>query len=210
MNGVMMPSVSAGSSHREARVTCTPQVMVPSGAALAGPKAPSVRAAARSEIRARHLGTLMFPPSWSQGWALPRKRLVGDDLALATAAQSRRVTQASPRPPISCDMGGLSSRPPRGASSYAPVVTSILAAGAVLAAALVKGAIGFGFPTLGTPLLSLAMDVKTAVAVLIVPNIAMDSIQFVRRGSPLAIVRRFAPLLAGGAVGTVVGTRLLM
>ena len=95
-------------------------------------------------------------------------------------------------------------------SSYAPVVTSILAAGAVLAAALVKGAIGFGFPTLGTPLLSLAMDVKTAVVVLIVPNIAMDGIQFVRRGSPLAIVRRFAPLLVGGAVGTVVGTRLLM
>jgi uncharacterized protein len=97
-----------------------------------------------------------------------------------------------------------------GVSSYAPAVTSILAAGAVLAAALVKGAIGFGFPTLGTPLLSLAMDVKTAVVVLIVPNIAMDGIQFVRRGSPLAIVRRFAPLLVGGAVGTVVGTRLLM
>src|SRR5262245_3539633 len=35
MNGVMMPSVSAGSSHREASVMWTPHVMVPSGAAAA-------------------------------------------------------------------------------------------------------------------------------------------------------------------------------
>ena len=36
MNGVMMPSVSAGSSQRDASVMCTPQVTVPSGAAEAG------------------------------------------------------------------------------------------------------------------------------------------------------------------------------
>jgi hypothetical protein len=48
------------------------------------------------------------------------------------------------------------------------------------------------------------------VVALIVPNIAMDSIQFSRRGAPLAIVRRFAVLLAFGAFGTVVGTRLLV
>ena len=89
-------------------------------------------------------------------------------------------------------------------------MTTLLAAAAVLAAALIKGSIGFGFPTLGTPLLSLTMDVKTAVVVLILPNIVMDGIQFARRGAPLATVRRFSPLLAGGAVGTVVGTRLLI
>jgi len=95
-------------------------------------------------------------------------------------------------------------------SSYAPLVTTLLASAAVLAAALIKGAIGFGFPTLGTPLLSLTMDVKTAVVVLILPNIVMDGIQFVRRGAPVATVRRFSLLLAGGAVGTVLGTRLLI
>jgi hypothetical protein len=36
----------------------------------------------------------------------------------------------------------------------------LLGAGAVLLAAFVKGGIGFGFPTLGTPLLSLVIDVK--------------------------------------------------
>ena len=88
-------------------------------------------------------------------------------------------------------------------------MTAILAAGVVLLAALIKGSIGFGFPTLGTPLLSLVLDVKTSVVVLIIPNIVMDALQFVRRGAPMATVRRFAFLLAFGAVGTVVGTRLL-
>jgi uncharacterized membrane protein YfcA len=92
----------------------------------------------------------------------------------------------------------------------APVLSAILAGGIVLLAALLKGAIGFGFPTLGTPLLSLVMDVKAAVVVLILPNIVMDSIQFVRRGAPMAIVRRFSVLLLFGAVGTVIGTRLLV
>jgi len=89
-------------------------------------------------------------------------------------------------------------------------VTAILAAGVVLLAALVKGAIGFGSPTLGTPLLSLVMDVKAAVVVLIIPNIVMDGLQFARRGAPMATVRRFAVLLVFGALGTVAGTRLLV
>ena len=82
-------------------------------------------------------------------------------------------------------------------------------AAVVLTAAFIKGAIGFGFPSLATPLLSLFVNVKTAVVVLILPNIVMDGIQFVRRGTPLAIARRFGFLLAAGAVGMVLGTRVL-
>lgn len=82
-------------------------------------------------------------------------------------------------------------------------------AAVVLLAAFVKGAIGFGFPSLATPLLSLVVDVRTAVVVLILPNIVMDGIQFARRGAPLATVRRFSGLLAAGAVGIVLGTYLL-
>ena len=77
-------------------------------------------------------------------------------------------------------------------------------------AAFVKGTIAFGFPTVATPLLSLLVDVKTAVVVLILPNIVMDGLQFLRNGAPVATMRRFAVLLAFGAVGTVVGTRLLI
>jgi uncharacterized membrane protein YfcA len=84
-----------------------------------------------------------------------------------------------------------------------------LVALAVAAAAFVKGSIGFGFPTLGTPLLSLLVDVKTAFLVLIVPNIVMDGMQFVRAGAPRTTVRRMTWLVAFGAVGMVIGTHLL-
>ena len=80
---------------------------------------------------------------------------------------------------------------------------------AVAVAAFVKGAIGFGFPTLGTPLLALVVDVKTAFLVLIVPNIVMDGLQFVRSGAQRVTARRLLPLVATGAVGMVLGTRLL-
>jgi hypothetical protein len=87
---------------------------------------------------------------------------------------------------------------------------AVLLALAVAAAAFVKGAIGFGFPTLGTPLLTLLVDVKTAFLVLIVPNIVMDGLQFMRRGAPRETIRRMGWLVVFGAVGTVVGTRLLV
>lgn len=80
---------------------------------------------------------------------------------------------------------------------------------AVAVAAFVKGAIGFGFPTLGTPLLALFVDVKTAFLVLIVPNIVMDGMQFVRSGAQAATARRLLPLVASGAVGMVLGTHFL-
>src|SRR5262252_4971461 len=43
MNGVMMPSVSAGSSQRDASVMCTAHVIVPWGAAAAGAASPLER-----------------------------------------------------------------------------------------------------------------------------------------------------------------------
>jgi uncharacterized membrane protein YfcA len=88
------------------------------------------------------------------------------------------------------------------------VIPAVMAA-VVLAAAFIKGAIGFGFPSLATPLLSLVVDVKTAVVLLILPNIVMDGIQFARRGAPLTTVRRFGGLLLSGGVGIVLGTRVL-
>jgi uncharacterized protein len=98
----------------------------------------------------------------------------------------------------------------RGALGVDQVLASALASAlAVLLAAAVKGAIGFGFPTLGTPLLALVVDVKAAVVLLIVPNIVMDGLQARRRGDLVPAVRRFASLVAFGAAGTVLGTRLL-
>ena len=47
------------------------------------------------------------------------------------------------------------------------------------------------------------------MVVLILPNIVMDAIQASRRGDLFPTARRFALLVACGAVGTVAGTRLL-
>jgi uncharacterized membrane protein YfcA len=80
---------------------------------------------------------------------------------------------------------------------------------AVLLAAAVKGAIGFGFPTVSTPLLALFVDLKQAVVLLILPNLVMDLVQAVRRGSLMETTRRFAVLVGFGALGTLIGTRLL-
>lgn len=77
-------------------------------------------------------------------------------------------------------------------------------------AAFVKGCVAFGFPTVATPLLALVVDVKTAVAITIVPNIVMDGVQAFRRGGVLGSVRRLAPLLLFGLLGTVAGTYLLV
>src|SRR5712692_340157 len=63
MNGLMNASVSLGSSQRPARVTGSPHVSVPSGAAAAGPvRAESSSSATSGTIRQRMTRALMAPP----------------------------------------------------------------------------------------------------------------------------------------------------
>jgi uncharacterized membrane protein YfcA len=87
-----------------------------------------------------------------------------------------------------------------------------LLGGAVAAfvGAFVKGTIGFGFPTVATPLLALFVDVRTAVAVLVPPNLVLDGLQARRGGGLGATLERFKVMLVFGAVGTLAGTHLLV
>lgn len=80
----------------------------------------------------------------------------------------------------------------------------------MLVSAIIKGSIGFGFPTLATPLLALFINIKVAVAVLVLPNIAMDSIQVIRRGGVLPTARRLWVVILFGMAGTVIGTWFLV
>src|SRR4030095_456878 len=98
---------------------------------------------------------------------------------------------------------------PGGGPARGPLALE-LAAAAVFVAAFVKGAIGFGFPTVGTPLLALVVDVKTAVPLLVVPNLVMDGFQFRRQGPVGDAPRRLLPLLVFTIVGTIIGTKLLV
>src|SRR5205085_1879328 len=92
-----------------------------------------------------------------------------------------------------------------------PDLTTVLSGVAVvLVASFLKGIVGFGFPTTATTLLALFVDVKIAVALVILPNIVMDGVQMARRGHLLETGRRLAVVLVSGIVGIVIGTRLLV
>jgi uncharacterized membrane protein YfcA len=80
----------------------------------------------------------------------------------------------------------------------------------VAVAAFVKGAIGFGFPGIATPVVALVADVRTAVVVLLVPNLVMDAWQLARRPGLGRAVRRHAALLAAGVAGMALGTQVML
>src|SRR5262245_61837319 len=92
MNGVAMPSVSPGSSHRDGSVTCTPKVRVPSGAAAAGPARPSTSAA--TTITKHEVDDLMDASQGQGGGSFSQRRPFVDGRSLVAellrGALSRR------------------------------------------------------------------------------------------------------------------------
>jgi len=52
--------------------------------------------------------------------------------------------------------------------------TTILVGVFLLLAAYVKGTTGMGFPLIATPMVVLLLDIRTAITILIIPNIVMD------------------------------------
>jgi uncharacterized membrane protein YfcA len=81
---------------------------------------------------------------------------------------------------------------------------------AVLLASYIKGVIGFGFPAISTPFLALFVDLRTAIVVLIFPNLVMDGIQTLRKPGLLETLRRHWVLYLCGIGGTYLGTQFLV
>jgi uncharacterized membrane protein YfcA len=88
--------------------------------------------------------------------------------------------------------------------------TTLLVGVALLIAAFVKGTTGLGFPLIATPTVALILDIRTAVTILIIPNIVMDMAQVFRGSFPAGILRRFVWLILLTIVGVFLGTRLLV
>jgi uncharacterized membrane protein YfcA len=88
--------------------------------------------------------------------------------------------------------------------------TYLLVGAALLLAAFVKGATGLGFPLIATPTVALLLDIRTAVTILILPNLFMDSAQIVRGGFPSEVFRRFAGLIVPTIIGVFLGTTVLV
>lgn len=88
--------------------------------------------------------------------------------------------------------------------------TTIIVAVALLIAAFTKGTTGFGFPLIATPMVTLLLDIRTAVTILLIPNILMDVTQLFRGAFPTATVRRFGCLLLFTVAGVFLGTKALV
>lgn len=80
---------------------------------------------------------------------------------------------------------------------------------AVLGAAIIKGAVGFGFPLVATPITSTIWDARNAVLVISLASLFNNFSITVRGGGSRTTFRRFLPTIAGLVVGTITGTLLL-
>ncbi|MCC6174370.1 MAG: sulfite exporter TauE/SafE family protein [Chloroflexi bacterium] len=79
----------------------------------------------------------------------------------------------------------------------------------ILGAAVIKGAIGFGFPLVAAPLVATILDARTSVLVLSLASLFGNVGVALRGGGNRPTFRRLAPMLAGLLVGTVFGAILL-
>jgi uncharacterized membrane protein YfcA len=92
---------------------------------------------------------------------------------------------------------------------FISVLPIILACGAALfLSGLVKGILSLGLPLVGMPLLTLVVDVPTAVAVLMIPLVLSNLIQAIEGRGTVAMLKRFWPVIVCLIGGTFVGTAL--
>lgn len=80
----------------------------------------------------------------------------------------------------------------------------------LLAGGAVKGVVGLGLPLVALPLLTLVVDVKTAVGLTVVPMIVSNLLQSFQGGFFRLMLRRFWPLLVTLTISIILGTRLLV
>lgn len=82
--------------------------------------------------------------------------------------------------------------------------------GIVVVSALAHGALGFGFPLVSTPLFAALTDVRSAILLTLLPTIVVNFTSLVGEGRWEEPALRQWPLAAYAAVGSVVGTSLLI
>src|SRR5205814_1662013 len=90
----------------------------------------------------------------------------------------------------------------------APMIAT--AAAIIVLAGLAHGTLGFGFPIISTPLVALLVDVKTAVLVTVLPNIAVNIVSILRGGNWRESIGKYWPLALWVVLGTLAGSRLLL
>jgi uncharacterized protein len=79
----------------------------------------------------------------------------------------------------------------------------------IAGAAFVHGALGFGFPLIVTPTVAMLTDVKTAVLLTLLPNLAVNIVSVMQRKDWSGLSRHWLVALWVGA-GAVMGTQILL
>ena len=87
---------------------------------------------------------------------------------------------------------------------------ALLCALGLLAGSTVKGVAGIGLPLVAVPLLTVLVNLKTAVTMTTVPIIGSNFVQSLQGGRFPHLVKRFWTLLVPLFVAIIVGTRLLV
>ena len=85
-----------------------------------------------------------------------------------------------------------------------PVILTVVFA-TFLLAGVVKGVIGLGLPTVSLALLTVALDLPSAMALLLVPSLLTNLWQAVSGGNSLRILRRLWPFLMAATVSVAIG-----
>lgn len=86
----------------------------------------------------------------------------------------------------------------------------LFAAVVMLAAGVAHGLSGFGFPLISTPMVALVADVRTAVVVTLLPNIAINVVSAFGGGGWRESLRRHWTMPVYVLAGTVVGTQVVI
>lgn len=89
------------------------------------------------------------------------------------------------------------------------LTTVIVVGGTFFIAGGVKGVIGLGLPTVSLGLLAVALDLQTAMALLVVPSFVTNLWQAVVGGNARAVLQRLWPFLATATVTVWIGVAAL-
>ena len=94
-------------------------------------------------------------------------------------------------------------------SALFDLTTVIVVSGAFLIAGAVKGVIGLGLPLVSLGLMTVALDLQTAMALLVVPSLVTNLWQSVLGGNAKLIVHRLWPFLATATATVWIGVAAL-
>ena len=81
---------------------------------------------------------------------------------------------------------------------------------AVVLAGFIQGALGFGFPFIATPVVAMAVDMRTAVIIVLVPTLATVVVTLVTSGPLGPVMKRFWMMPVYATAGALAGTWLFV